>query len=137
MENNLKTRQRQLMLELIQESKGHVNAKELFKRAIEKDTSISQATVYRSLNLFKQLGLIEEKHLGQPQCYYEVKHEPEHQHLVCQICGKVIDFTCPMSELLEKVKSEHGFIVTRAEVYLEGYCSECEVDKNDKNNRYS
>lgn len=120
-----RTRQRKLILELIHEAGGHLDAKELFRRAAEKDESISPATVYRSLNLFKQLGLIDQKRLGRPQCYYEAKKAPEHQHLVCRNCGKVLDFTCSLGEMVEKVKRENGFTVTRAEVYLEGYCSEC------------
>jgi Fur family transcriptional regulator, ferric uptake regulator len=129
MQGHPQTKQRQLLLDLISETEGHLDAKELFRRAAEKDGSISSATVYRSLSLFKKLGLIEEKRLGQARCYYEPRHAPEHQHLVCSECGKVIDFACPLSEMMEKVKNEHGFRVTRAEVYLEGYCSECAIKK--------
>jgi Fur family ferric uptake transcriptional regulator len=129
MQGHPQTRQRQLLLELIREAGGHIDAKELFKRATDKDKSISHATVYRSLNLFKQLGLIDEQRLGQVQCYYEIKHSPQHQHLVCHGCGKVIDFDCPVSEIVERVKREKGFTVTKAEVYLEGFCAECALEK--------
>lgn len=125
MRGHPQTKQRQLLLELISEAGGHIDAKELFRRASEKDTSISHATVYRSLNLFKQLGIIDEKRLGHIQCYYEIKQSIQHQHLVCRLCGKVIDFDCPLSEIVERVKQDKGFTVTKAEVYLEGYCAEC------------
>ncbi len=120
-----KTHQRELLLEIIREADGHIDAKELFRRAIEKDISISHATVYRSLNLFKDLGLIDEQRWGHAQCYYEAKRSIEHQHLVCQRCGRVFDFACPMSEMVERVRRERGFVVTKAQVYLEGYCAEC------------
>ena len=120
-----RTRQRQLLLKLIRKAGKHIDARELFKRAAEEDRSISQATVYRSLKLFKELGLVEEKRLGKAQCYYEIKHSPQHQHLVCRECGKVIDFDCPLKETIDRVKQEQGFTVTRAEVYLEGYCADC------------
>ncbi len=129
MQGHPQTKQRQFLLELIRETEGHVDARELFRMAAGKDSSISPATVYRSLNLFKQLGLIDEKRLGQARCYYEARHSPQHQHLVCSGCGKVIDFECPLSDMIEKVKREHGFTVTRAEVYLEGYCSQCVEEK--------
>ncbi len=129
MQGHPQTKQRQLLLDLIRETGGHVDARELFRMAAGKDSSISPATVYRSLNLFKQLGLIDEKRLGQARCYYEARHSPQHQHLVCSDCGKVIDFECPLSDMIEKVKREHGFTVTRAEVYLEGYCSQCAIKK--------
>lgn len=133
MQGHPRTRQRHLLLELIRETNGHIDAKELFRLASNKDKSISPATVYRSLNLFKQLGLIDEQRLGQAHCYYELKHSPQHQHLICSGCGKVIDFDCPLNDLVERVTKENNFTVTKAEVYLEGYCSDC-VKKEEKEN---
>jgi len=129
MQGYTQTKQRQLLLGLIRESEGHLDARELFRLAAGKDSSISPATVYRSLNLFKRLGLIDEKRLGQAHCYYEARHSHQHQHLVCSGCGKVIDFECPLGDMIDKVKREHGFTVTRAEVYLEGCCSQCAIKK--------
>jgi Fur family ferric uptake transcriptional regulator len=121
------TSQRRLLLELLQDAEGHIDAKELYRRASAKDDSIGQATVYRSLNLFKELGLIDEIRLGKIRCYYEIKQSPEHQHLVCRGCGKVMEFQNPyFQKLIEAVRREHGFKVTKAELYLEGYCPECE-----------
>jgi Fe2+ or Zn2+ uptake regulation protein len=108
--------------------KGHVSAKELYRLASAKDNTISPATVYRCLNLFKQQGLIDEKHLGHSVCVYEMKGSLQDQHLVCSHCGKVIDFECPLSEMVQKIKNEMGFVVTRAEVYFEGCCVDC-LDK--------
>ena len=123
------TRQRSLLLSIICEAKGHIDAKELFRRASGKDSSISTATVYRNLHLFKELGLIEERRLGQARCSYELKHPGQHQHLVCSGCGRTLDFECPLSELVEKIKSEQGFLVTRAELFLEGFCPGCAEDR--------
>ncbi len=125
MQGRPQTRQRDLLLRILREAGGHLDARELFRRAAEQDGSISPATVYRSLHLFKELGLIEEQRLGQARCTYEVKRPRQHQHLVCSGCGKVFDFHCPLSELVEKVRREQGFSVTRAELYLEGYCPQC------------
>jgi Fur family ferric uptake transcriptional regulator len=121
------TAQRRLLLELLRDAEGHIDAKELYRRASAKDESISPATVYRSLNLFKELGLVDEVRLGKVRCYYEIKQSPEHQHLVCQGCGKIIEFQNPLiGQLIKAVRREHGFKVTKAELYLEGYCPECE-----------
>ncbi len=133
MQGHPQTKQRRLLLELIREADGHIDARELFRRAAGKDKSISHATVYRSLNLFKQLGFIDEKRLGQARCYYEMKGSIQHQHLVCRKCGKVIDFECPLSEMVDKVKREQGFTVTKAEIYLEGYCDNCGKVKGKSN----
>ena len=119
------TRQRDLLMDIIRQSEGHIDAKELYRMASARDDTISTATVYRNLHLFKELGLIDEKRLGQLRCSYEIKRAGEHQHLVCSQCGKVADFECPLNELVQKVKKEHGFSVTKAELYLEGLCSDC------------
>jgi len=121
------TSQRRLLLELLRDAEGHIDAKELYRRASIRDESIGPATVYRSLNLFKELGLIDEMRLGKIRCYYEIKHSPEHQHLVCQGCGKVIEFQNPhFQKLIKAVQREHDFKITKAELYLEGYCPNCE-----------
>ena len=121
------TNQRRLLLELLRDSEGHVDAKELYRRASARDESISPATVYRSLNLFKELGLVDEMRLGKIRCYYEIKQSPEHQHLICRGCGKVMEFQSPyFQKLIDAVRQERGFKVTKAELYLEGYCSGCE-----------
>jgi Fur family ferric uptake transcriptional regulator len=121
------TNQRRLLLELLRDAEDHLDAKELYRRASARDESISPATVYRSLNLFTELGLIDEMRLGKIRCSYEIKQSPEHQHLVCRGCGKVMEFQNPyFKKLIEAVRREHGFKVTKAELYLEGYCPECE-----------
>jgi Fur family transcriptional regulator, ferric uptake regulator len=127
MQGHFLTMQRRLLLDLIRDSEGHLDAKELYQRAHAMDESIGPATVYRSLSLFKELGLVDEVRLGKIRCYYEIKESKEHQHLVCQGCGKVMEFQNPyFRKLIEAVRREHGFKITKAELYLEGYCPECE-----------
>jgi Fur family ferric uptake transcriptional regulator len=130
MQGHFLTTQRRLLLELIRDSEEHLDAKELYQRARARDESIGPATVYRSLNLFKELGLINETRLDKLRCYYEIKQSPEHQHLICQGCGKVVEFQNPhFQKFIEAVRREHGFNITKAELYLEGYCPECEEKK--------
>ncbi len=135
MQGHARTKQRLLLLEIIKDANGHIDAKELLRRASDRDRSISNATVYRTLSLFRELGIIDQQRLGGAQCCYEIRRSPQHQHLVCRECGKVIDFDCPLTAIVDKVKSEQGFTVTKAEVYLEGYCSECEGKKGHKAKR--
>lgn len=126
MDGRLLTTQRRLLLNLVRDAGGHIDARELYRRASSQDERISLATVYRGLRLFKELGLVEERRLGQVRCYYEIKRSAEHQHLVCRSCGKVIDFESPLiGELVDKVQREHDFDITRAELCLEGYCQQC------------
>ena len=67
------TAQRRLLFDLIREAGGHMDAKEIYRRASSKYESISLATVYRNLHLFKKLGLVDERRLGQVRCYYGIK----------------------------------------------------------------
>ena len=127
------TAQRQLLLSLIRKAGGHISAKELYRRASRKNESISLATVYRSLRLFKELGLIEERRLGEVYCYYEVKESAGHQHLVCRGCDKVIEFESPLlSQLVEKLQRDHEFSLTKIELYMEGYCQQCNKEPGDR-----
>lgn len=120
------TPQRRLLLSTIQAAGTHLDAKELYRRASEQDASISLATVYRNLRLFREQGLIEERHLGQVGCVYEMKGPGEHQHLLCRGCGRVIEFeSSSVRELLAEVQQKNSFHVTRIELYLEGYCQRC------------
>jgi len=120
------TPQRRLLLSVMQEAGRHLDAKELYRRASDRDINISLATVYRNLRLFKEQGLIHERHLGQTRCYYEMKHLGEHQHLVCQGCGRVIEFESPLiGKLVAEVERKNNLSVTRVELYLEGYCYKC------------
>jgi Fur family ferric uptake transcriptional regulator len=134
MQGHFLTTQRRLLLELMRDAEGHIDAKELYQRARAKDESIGWATVYRSLNLFKELGLVDEMRLGKIRCYYEVKQSAEHQHLVCKGCGKIMEIQNPhFQKLVKAVRREHGFRVTKAELYLEGYCPECEDNETTEN----
>jgi Fe2+ or Zn2+ uptake regulation protein len=127
------TNQRRLLLDLLRNAEGHMDAKELYRRASAKDKSISPATVYRTLNLFKELGLVDEMRLGNIRCYYEMRQSPEHLHLICHGCGKVIESQSPyFQELIKAVQREHSFNVTKAELYLEGYCIDCKDEGNPR-----
>ena len=120
------TTQRRLLLELIRHADGHIDAKELYRLASSQGKPISLATVYRSLRLFKELDLVEQRQLGQLRCYYEIKQPIEHQHLVCRRCGRVIEFESPLIRQLAKdVQHQYSFNVTGTELYLEGYCPQC------------
>jgi Fe2+ or Zn2+ uptake regulation protein len=121
------TEQRQLMLKIIQQAEGHLDADEIYRQARQKLPSISLSTVYRSLQLFKELGLIEEHQFDGMRRYYEAMPRTKHQHLVCLGCGRVFEFKCPSAKRLKsRISREEGFKVTDAEVRLVGYCPDCQ-----------
>jgi Fur family ferric uptake transcriptional regulator len=120
------TPQRQLVFETIRRSGGLLDARELYKLVNAKDANISLATVYRSLNLFKQAGLLDEHRLGRSRCCYELKQSLDHQHMLCKGCGKIFEFKSPLIlELVEKIRAENEFIIEKIEVCIQGSCRDC------------
>ncbi|MFC2058688.1 Fur family transcriptional regulator [Chloroflexota bacterium] len=127
------TAQRRLLLDLIQQADGHLDADELYRRAREQESSISLSTVYRNLKLFKDLGLIEERHFGEEHHHYEARAATEHHHLVCLCCGEVLEFENQLTERLKhKVGKEKEFLVTNAEIHLTGYCARCQQEMSSE-----
>ena len=122
------TNQRALILEIIRQ--GHLDADEIYRRAREKQPRLNLSTVYRTMRMLKELGLVEELHFDEAHHHYEMKRHAEHHHLVCLGCGKVVEFNCLLSpKMKENIGRKKGFEVTGAEVRMTGYCSECRVKK--------
>ena len=120
------TNQRALILKIISQGKGHLDADEVYRRARKKQPGLSLSTVYRNLQTFKKLGLVEEHHFDEDHHHYEAKPPVEHHHLVCLGCGKVMEFEYPWSQKMkEDVSREKGFEITDVEMSMRGYCSEC------------
>ena len=120
------TAQRQVLLDMLRQARGHLDAKELYRRAIESDRNISLATVYRNLRLFKELGLVDELRQDEVHCYYEIKRSTEHYHLVCVSCGRIVEFeNALVTRLVAEVQDGCGFKVSKAVLHMEGYCQRC------------
>ena len=127
------TSQRKLLLELIEGSNEHLAADELFRRAKEKDARISLSTVYRTLQLFKQEGLVKERHFLNEHHHYETDDLAEHCHLVCRRCGTILEVDNP---LIDKLKSSVSdlvrFQITDIEVTMQGYCWRCQQELTEE-----
>jgi len=127
------TAQRRLILELIREAGGHLNADELHRLARQRDPHISLSTVYRNLNLLKELGVVVERHLGGEQHHYEINTSPDHHHLVCLKCGEIFEFELPLVEQLKKAVGEASkFDITHVEINMQGYCPNCRKESAAK-----
>jgi Fe2+ or Zn2+ uptake regulation protein len=121
------TNQRSLIMEIIRQREGHFDADEIYRRAREKRSRLSFSTVYRALQTFKKLGLVDELHFDEGHHHYEVKTPGEHYHLVCLGCGKVIEFLCPIFRYIKRnIPEARGFEITETEVRVSGYCTECQ-----------
>jgi len=124
------TNQRALILEIIRQRKGHIDADEIYRQARKIQPRISLSTVYRTLKALKEPGLIEELHLNDNHHHYEMKSTSKHHHIVCLDCGKVIEFEYPISNYVqENIPEARGFQIVDIEIRMIGYCSQCRLKK--------
>jgi Fur family ferric uptake transcriptional regulator/Fur family peroxide stress response transcriptional regulator len=121
------TKQRRIVLRVIQESDKHLTANEVFDDARRLTPDISFATVYNSLNYLKNQGLIGEIKFGADANLYDRKLT-RHDHALCNNCGKLVDLelTIP-TELLEEAANRSRFKPDTIELTLRGLCPECSV----------
>ena len=125
------TRQRRILLDLLDRSGRHLDAESLFQLAKEKDPKLNRVTVYRTLTLLKKGGLVDELdllHFRGDQHYYESKLKQEHAHVICLRCGKVEEFFGePLQRIRRQVESSLGFRIVTARTELGGYCPDCQA----------
>ncbi len=125
------TRQRQLLLNLLEKSGTHLDADNLYRLANELDPKLNRVTVYRTLKLLKEGGLIDEldlMHFEGDQHYYETRSKQEHAHIICLRCGKVEEFFGdPLQRLRRQVEAHFGFQILIARTEIGGYCAHCQL----------
>ncbi len=114
------TDQRRVIARILQQSTDHPDVEELYKRSSAVDSHISIATVYRTVKLFEDAGIIERHDFREGRSRYETVPEEHHDHLINLKSGEVIEFHSPEIEALqEKIAREHGFRLVdhRLELY--------------------
>jgi Fe2+ or Zn2+ uptake regulation protein len=129
------TSQRRLILEVLETSDQHLDAEAVYDQARVLDPNVSLATVYRTLAVFKEMGLIEEHRLGEEHSHYEPVRSGPHYHFTCLNCGQVIEFDTPLVTKIEQKLSAHaGVRVISAHLHLSGYCAQCQDNAKGHNN---
>jgi len=125
------TRQRQILLELIEQSGQHLDAENLYELAQKRDPKINRVTVYRTLKMLKDSQFVNEldlMHWEGGQHYYETRAKQEHAHVVCLRCGKIEEFYGePLHKLRRQIEAHFGFQIVVARTEVGGYCSHCQV----------
>jgi len=123
------TSQRRLILEVLQESDEHLDAESLYDRAKVRDADVSLATVYRTLAVLKEMGMVEEHRLGEEHGHYEAVRAEPHYHFTCLNCGKVIEFDTPLVKRIEReLSEEEGICVVNTHLHVSGFCAQCRDD---------
>ncbi|MDP9569758.1 UNVERIFIED_ORG: Fur family ferric uptake transcriptional regulator [Agrobacterium larrymoorei] len=114
------TDQRRVIARVLQESEDHPDVEELYRRSSAVDPKISISTVYRTVKLFEDAGIIERHDFRDGRSRYETVPEEHHDHLIDLKTGVVIEFrSAEIEALQEKIAREHGFRLVdhRLELY--------------------
>jgi len=114
------TEQRRVIAKVLSESEDHPDVERLHRRATSIDPGISIATVYRTVRLFEEAGILDRHDFGDGRARYEAAPEAHHDHMIDVETGKVIEFVDPELEVLQRqIASRLGFRLVdhRMELY--------------------
>jgi Fur family ferric uptake transcriptional regulator len=121
------TSQRQAIIESAFSTDQHFTADQLLEWSRQRDKTVSRATIYRTLPLLTESGLVREMDFGKDHKFYDPNyaHHPHHNHIICQDCDKIVEFE---SDKIEKIENEisHrlGFSVKAHRLQITAACEE-------------
>jgi Fur family ferric uptake transcriptional regulator len=127
------TRQRRVILEVMDNAEQHLDVDQILERSRKIDPDVHLVTVYRTIDLLKKLGLIDELdllHLRGDRHYYESHGPRDHIHVACLNCGKVREFESRLYEKLkQQIARDFKMQVTISRTEVGGYCEDCLAKK--------
>jgi Fur family ferric uptake transcriptional regulator len=129
------TGQRRLIIDKLFEAKEHVTIDQLLEAVRHDDPRVGYATVYRTMKLLAEGGLVEERKFGDGFTRYELADDQaHHDHLICVSCGKITEFEEPAIEALQDaVATRYDFTVQHHKHELYGICSDCARQRREGN----
>lgn len=123
------TRQRRVLLQVMETARRHLDAGEILERAQKIDSNITRVTVYRTIDLLKRQGLIDELdllHLRGDRHFYESHGPRDHIHVACMRCGKVREVESPLyEELKRQISRDCDIEITVSRTEVGGVCGDC------------
>jgi Fur family ferric uptake transcriptional regulator len=121
------TGERLVLLDEVFRQHGHIDAEALLAAVRERGMKISRATVYRNLDLLVESGLVRKQRLGRRRFLYEHVHGGQrHDHLVCTVCGRVVEFVSPgIAALQAEICRAHGFLASAYSLQINSVCRGC------------
>ena len=124
------TPQRMLVIEALHNADKHVSAEELYKQLHRRYPYANISTVYRTLELLKELNLVTEADFGEGRVRYHVAEKGHHHHLVCRSCGKTIDLEeAALYPLKDTLFTKYHFDADLRHLAISGECSKCRTTK--------
>ncbi|WP_352432246.1 transcriptional repressor [Pyrinomonas sp.] len=122
-----RTAQRDLILDVFLASDDHLSSEDLYRLVQEKDPTIGQTTVYRTLKLMTEAGIAREVRFGDGRTRYERNSKlPHHHHMICIECGHTIEFLSSELEAIQtEIAARYRFEPTQHSLRIFGLCAEC------------
>jgi Fe2+ or Zn2+ uptake regulation protein len=122
------TAQRALVLDVVALADKHLTAAEVFERVRQRDPRVGYGTVYRSLHLLVEHGLIQELTFADQSSRYDGRTE-RHDHVHCNVCGALFDVEVPVALMARHVAEERsGFAISSHHTVFSGQCPACRVE---------
>src|SRR3954467_15553177 len=121
------TLQRRAIIDTVFETEEHFTADQLLAWSRQKDKSVSRATVYRTLPLLTESGLVREMDFGKDYKFYDPNYadHPNHNHIICHDCEKIVEFESEKIARLEsEISHELGFSIKTQRLQITGSCEE-------------
>jgi Fur family ferric uptake transcriptional regulator len=119
------TPQRELVLRAV-ERLGHATPDEVLKEVHAEASAVNISTIYRNLELLEELGLVRHSHITDRAPTYHTTSQPQHVHLVCRSCHRIIDATPQdIQPLTDALLAQHGFSTDIGHLTVFGTCQEC------------
>ena len=119
------TPQRQLVLEAVA-ALGHATPDEIVTAVRRTASGVNISTVYRTLELLENLGLVTHTHLGHGAPTYHAATDDDHVHLVCRLCGRVAEIEPQaVGDVVDRLIAEHGFVADVGHLAIWGTCRGC------------
>jgi len=120
------TPQRMMILSAVQGATDHISAEEIYSQVRSTYRHLNLSTVYRTLELLKNLKLVTESDFGEGKVRYHSAEKGHHHHLVCRNCGDVIDVNeAAFTALTEKLSSDYSFTADLRHLTIFGQCARC------------
>ena len=120
------TRQRERVLTELMGERDDVTAQELYERLRSGGEKLGLATVYRTLGLLAEAGVIDALSHRPGELCYRWCGQGHHHHLVCSSCHRVVELAdCELDPWLERISQAHGFVTTGHRLEVSGLCSAC------------
>ena len=121
------TSQRQAIIDAVFSTEEHFTADQLLDWSRARDRSVSRATVYRTLPLLTESGLVREMDFGKDHTYYDPNYadHPNHSHIICEDCEKIVEFESDQIEQIEtEISHKLGFAVKSQRLQITASCEE-------------